>query len=197
MLKRIFDFFSSFVGILILFPLLILLVLINKVASNGPAFFVQTRVGRKGKPFKVIKLRTMTVMKDASKGSFDAGDRSRIPPVGRFLRKTKLDELPQLFNVLKGDMSLVGPRPEVEQWTRVYPEKWAIVHSVRPGITDYASIHFRNEEEILAASANPHETYKNEILPRKLALNIEYVNNQSFLEDIKIVFKTIFTVIVK
>ncbi len=197
MLKRIFDFFSSFLGVLILSPLLILLALIIKVSSSGPAFFMQSRVGRKGKPFKLIKLRTMSLSKEAAKGSFDAGDISRITPFGRFLRKTKLDELPQLFNVLKGDMSLVGPRPEVEQWTRVYPEKWAIVHSVRPGITDYASIHFRNEEEILAASVNPYETYKNEILPRKLALNIEYVNNQSFLEDLKIVFKTIFTVIVK
>ncbi len=139
----------------------------------------------------------MAIQKGTSKGAFDAGDQSHITPAGCFLRKTKLDELPQLFNVLKGDMSIVGPRPEVEQWTRVFPEKWAIVHTVRPGITDYASIHFRNEEEILAATENPLETYKNEILPQKLDLNIAYIKNQSFTEDLIIIFKTIFSIILK
>lgn len=163
----------------------------------GPILFRQLRVGKNGKLFRLNKFRTMRVLKEAESGSFDAGNSSRITPLGKFLRKTKLDELPQLFNVLAGDMSIVGPRPEVKQWTEVYPEKWAIVHSVRPGITDNASILFRNEEDILAASSNPTETYKTEILPKKLELYIDYVNNQSFLGDIKIILKTIYTVIAK
>jgi len=124
-------------------------------------------------------------------GSFDAGDTSRITPLGIFLRKYKLDELPQLLNVLLGDMSLVGPRPEVKQWTVVYPEKWKIVHSVKPGITDNASIEFRNEEFILAESQNPLKTYKDVILPRKLDLYIDYVQARSFWGDITIILKTI------
>ena len=133
----------------------------------------------------------MRVLKEASKGSFDAGSSARITPFGRFLRKTKLDELPQLFNVLVGDMSIVGPRPEVRQWTEVYPEKWKIVHTVKPGITDNASIRFRNEEEILAQSPDPIKTYKEEILPKKLDLYIDYVHNHSFTGDMKIILKTI------
>lgn len=137
----------------------------------------------------------MRVLKEASSGSFDAGNYSRITPFGRFLRKTKLDELPQLINVLKGEMSFVGPRPEVKQWTEVYPEKWKIVHSVKPGITDNASIEFRNEEELLAKSNDPIKTYKEVILPRKLDLYIEYVNTHTFTGDIKIILKTIKAVI--
>lgn len=139
----------------------------------------------------------MQVFNEAAKGSFDAGNSSRITPFGRFLRKTKLDELPQLFNVLKGEMSIVGPRPEVKQWTEVYPEKWQIVHTVKPGITDNASIEFRNEEELLAQSVDPIKTYREEILPRKLDLYIEYVNKQSFGGDLKIIFKTIEAIIFK
>ena len=139
----------------------------------------------------------MRVLKEATKGSFDAGNSSRITPLGRFLRKYKLDELPQLFNVLKCEMSIVGPRPEVKQWTEVYPEKWQIVHAVKPGITDYASIEFRNEEELLAKSDDAVKTYREEILPRKLDLYIDYVNNQSFLGDIKIIIKTLKVIIFK
>lgn len=163
----------------------------------GPIFFIQQRIGQFGKPFKLLKFRTMKVATGKSSGSFDAGDGSRITPLGRFLRRTKLDELPQLINVLRGDMSLVGPRPEVKQWTAVYPEKWKIVHSVRPGITDNASIEFRNEEQLLAASDYPIATYREIVLPRKLDLYIEYVNNQSFLVDITIILKTIKVVLFK
>lgn len=163
----------------------------------GPIFFKQQRIGKNGKLFWLYKFRSMFVIKYASKGTFHVGDTSRITPFGKILRKTKLDELPQLFNVLKGDMSIVGPRPEVEKWTKVYPEKWAIVHKVKPGITDNASILFRNEEEILKNSPNPEETYKNEILPRKLDLYIDYVNNHSFLGDMKIIFHTIKVVLFK
>jgi lipopolysaccharide/colanic/teichoic acid biosynthesis glycosyltransferase len=117
--------------------------------------------------------------------------------LGKILRKTKLDELPQLINVIKGDMSLVGPRPEVKKWTDVYPEKWAIVHRVKPGITDNASIEFRNEEEILSQSSNPEETYRNIILPHKLELYINYVHHHSFFGDLMIIIRTIQTIIIK
>lgn len=161
----------------------------------GPVLFCQQRIGHGGKVFRFNKFRSMRVLKEASSGSFDAGNYSRITPFGRFLRKTKLDELPQLINVLKGEMSFVGPRPEVKQWTEVYPEKWKIVHSVKPGITDNASIEFRNEEELLAKSNDPIKTYKEVILPRKLDLYIEYVNTHTFTGDIKIILKTIKAVI--
>ena len=197
MLKRGFDFVSSYTGIVLSAPLFLIITLIISTSMPGPILFRQLRVGKNGKLFRLNKFRTMRVLKEAEKGSFDAGNSSRITPLGKFLRKTKLDELPQLFNVLRGDMSIVGPRPEVKQWTEVYSEKWAIVHSVRPGITDNASILFRNEEEILAASSNPIETYKNEILPKKLDLYIDYVNNQSLIGDVKIILKTIYTVIAK
>lgn len=166
-----------------------------KILMPGPAFFIQNRIGLKGQMFNLFKFRSMSVVSDKNKGSFDAGDGSRITPLGKILRKTKLDELPQLINVLKGDMSIVGPRPEVKQWTEVYPEKWKIVHSVKPGITDNASIEFRNEEETLSQSDDPIKTYRDVILPRKLDLYIDYVNNQSFWGDLKIIFKTIKVVI--
>ncbi len=197
MLKTLFDRVVAFIALVLLSIPLILVSLVIKMLMPGPIFFIQQRIGQHGRPFRLIKFRTMKLAPDKSTESFDAGDNSRITPLGRFLRKTKLDELPQLINVLKGEMSFVGPRPEVKQWTEVYPEKWAIVHSVRPGITDYASMYFRNEEEMLATSQNPRETYKNEILPKKLDLNIEYIKNRSFIEDLKIIFKTLFVVAFK
>lgn len=163
----------------------------------GPVFFIQHRIGHLGRPFKLIKFRTMKLASGKSSGSFDAGDSSRITPLGRILRKTKLDEFPQLINVLKGDMSFVGPRPEVKQWTEFFPEKWKIVHTVKPGITDNASIEFRNEEEILAASSDPIKTYREEILPRKLDLYIDYVNNRTFSKDFKIIIYTLLAILKK
>jgi lipopolysaccharide/colanic/teichoic acid biosynthesis glycosyltransferase len=124
-------------------------------------------------------------------GVFNPGDKSRITRIGKFLRKYKLDELPQLYNVLKGDMSFVGPRPETEEWIDAYPEKWAIVLNVRPGITDNASIEFSNEEDILATSENPAEMYLKVILPKKLDYYTNYVNQHTFLRDIQIILKTI------
>jgi len=194
-MKPLFDRLFCFLGLLLFSLLLLFIALLIKVLMPGPVFFIQQRTGRQGRTFKLIKFRTMKVASGKSSGSFDAGDNSRITPFGQFLRKTKLDELPQLFNVLKGDMSFVGPRPEVKQWTEVYPEKWKIVHLVKPGITDNASIEFRNEEEILAQSDDPIKTYREEILPRKLDLYIDYVNNQTFLGDLKIILKTIKVVI--
>jgi lipopolysaccharide/colanic/teichoic acid biosynthesis glycosyltransferase len=196
-MKRIFDLITATLGLIILLPLFIIVGLFILITMPGPVFFRQQRVGQLGKPFQLYKFRTMRVLKDTEKGSFHAGDNSRITPLGRILRKTKIDELPQLINVARGEMSVVGPRPEVEQWTQVYPEKWEIVHRVKPGISDNASIIFRNEEEILAASDNPTETYKNVILPRKLDFYIQYVNNHSFWGDIRLIFKTLKTVIFK
>lgn len=190
-MKRIFDIVASFFGLFILSPLLILCSLIIVLGDGFPVFFRQVRVGRKGQSFWLLKFRTMSVQIGTEKGTFDAGSSARVTRVGSILRRTKLDELPQLWNVLKGDMSFVGPRPEVRKWVDTYPEHWAIVLHVRPGITDRASMLFRNEEEILAASNHPEETYKNVILPQKLKLYEEYVRTQSFWGDIKIIFQTL------
>jgi lipopolysaccharide/colanic/teichoic acid biosynthesis glycosyltransferase len=191
-MKRLFDFVSSLCGILILLPLFVILAFAVVIDTGFPVFFLQKRVGLYGRPFYIYKFRTMTLQKDASQGSFDAGDSRRVTPVGRVLRRTKLDELPQLWNVLRGDMSLVGPRPEVQKWVDVYPERWSRVLSLRPGITDNASLEFRNEEELLAASSNPEKTYSDEVLPRKLDLYEDYVQNHSLAGDIRIIFRTIF-----
>jgi lipopolysaccharide/colanic/teichoic acid biosynthesis glycosyltransferase len=197
MVREIFDSIMAIIALCIAAPLLLIITLLISLTMPGPILFRQLRVGKKGKLFRLNKFRTMKVLKEAEKGSFDVGNSSRITSLGRFLRRTKIDELPQLFNVLIGDMAIVGPRPEVKQWTEIYPEKWAIVHKVKPGITDNASILFRNEEEILAKSSNPTETYRNEILPKKLDLYIDYVNNQSLFGDLKIILRTIYTVIAK
>jgi lipopolysaccharide/colanic/teichoic acid biosynthesis glycosyltransferase len=163
----------------------------------GAIYFIQNRVGKDGNEFKLLKFRSMNELTHFTNDKFEVGDKSRVTRLGKILRRSKLDELPQLVNVLIGDMSLVGPRPEVKQWTEVYPEIWAIVHKVKPGITDPASIHFRNEEEILSMSDNPEKKYKSDILPKKLGIYIDYVNNQSLMGDIGILFKTIFAVFFK
>lgn len=196
-MKQIFDFVCSLLLLSFLIIPLIFIAILVKLTMPGPIFFIQDRVGKNGMIFKLIKFRTMKVADGKTSGSFDAGDTSRITILGNFLRKTKLDELPQLINVIKGDMSIVGPRPEVKKWTEVYPEKWAIVHQVKPGITDDASIEFRNEEVLLKNASNPNEFYQSQILPQKLKLYINYVHNQSFLGDIKIIFRTIGHVIFK
>lgn len=188
--KRIFDVFFSVVGLILFTPLFLIIAVLIKFLMPGPVFFIQIRIGKNGEPFKMYKFRTMKVAQGKEIGSFDAGDNSRITALGKLLRKTKFDELPQLLNVMFGEMSIVGPRPEVEKWTKVYPEKWHKVHTVRPGITDPASIVFRNEEEILAASKSPLVTYQYEILPKKLDLYIGYIEKKSIWIDIKIIFKT-------
>jgi len=197
MYKTILDFFLSALGILFLLPVWIIISIIIVINSGFPIFFRQTRVGKGGKDFRLLKFRTMRSNKTSAKGSFDAGDTSRVTAEGSFLRRTKLDELPQLVNVLVGEMSLVGPRPEVRQWVNAYPEKWRVIHKVKPGITDNASILFRNEEEILASSIEPEETYRNIILPKKLSLYLEYVKTQSLAQDCQIIFKTLLILIRK
>ncbi|MFA4943142.1 MAG: sugar transferase [Lentisphaeria bacterium] len=194
-MKRLFDIVTSFLGLVALSPLLLLTALAIVAADGVPLLFRQLRVGRHGRDFRLCKFRTMAVRKEAEMGSFDAGGAARVTPLGRFLRKTKLDELPQLWNVLIGDMSLVGPRPEVRKWVDAYPERWAAVLTVRPGITDNASIEFRNEEEILARAADPEKAYREDVLPRKLDLYEAYVQNHNLVGDLKILFRTLWTIV--
>jgi lipopolysaccharide/colanic/teichoic acid biosynthesis glycosyltransferase len=190
-MKRCLDIAGAVAGLVALSPLLIAVGTLVILESGLPGFFRQQRVGRGGRDFVLYKFRTMTLRHGTESGSFDAGSSTRVTRVGRILRKTKVDELPQLWNVLKGDMSLVGPRPEVRKWVDAYPARWRKVLTVRPGITDPASIVYRNEEEILAESTDPEATYREEILPHKLSLYEDYVDTRSFWGDIGILVKTV------
>ena len=190
-----FDIIFSGIGLLLLSPLLIVVSGMILIFDGRPIFFRQTRVGINGADFILNKFRTMNVVREAASGAFDAGDTSRITKIGAFLRKTKLDELPQLWNVFIGDMSFVGPRPEVRKWVDAYPERWAKVLTVKPGITDPASIFYRNEEELLAQADDPVACYRDQILPHKLDLYEEYVKSRTFWGDIILIFKTIMLVL--
>ncbi len=191
MLTRSFDIVFALLGILIVLPVFILISLVIIFSSRGGIVYRQVRVGKDSKDFYLLKFRTMKTDSDKS-GLLTVGERdNRITNVGYFLRKYKLDELPQLFNVLIGEMSLVGPRPEVRKYVELYNEEQKKVLSVKPGITDYASIEYANENEVLAKSENPEQTYINEIMPHKLKLNLKYINNQSFGVYLKIIFKTL------
>ena len=188
--KRSFDLALSLAGLVLLVPLLAAIVVLIRLGSAGPALFRQVRVGRQGKNFTLLKFRSMSVRSGSEQGDFDAGDSSRVTCLGRLLRASKLDELPQLWNVVRGEMSLVGPRPEVRKWVDAYPERWAIVHTVRPGITDPASIVYRHEERILAEALDPESVYRDTILPHKLTLYEGYVRSRSFLGDLAILGRT-------
>jgi lipopolysaccharide/colanic/teichoic acid biosynthesis glycosyltransferase len=193
-LKRLFDAFSALLVLIALGPLMLIIALVTRLDSPGGALFRQTRVGRGGRDFTLLKFRTMTVLEGAERGRFDCGDRGRVTAWGAWLRRLKLDEWPQFINVLKGDMSLVGPRPEVRPWVEAYPERWAGVLTVRPGLTDEASIEFRNEEELLAASPDPERLYRETILPRKLDHGEAYAARRTFLGDLSILARTILAV---
>ena len=195
MLKRGIDLFLGLAGLAVLSPVLGLLTLAILILDGAPALFRQTRVGRDGQDFTLVKFRTMARVAGTEVGSFDVGMCSRVTRLGAFLRHTKVDELPQLWNVLVGDMSLVGPRPEVRRWVEAYPERWARVLTVRPGITDPASIEFRHEEAILAAASDPEGTYRDVVLPRKLDLYERYVAGRSFLGDLGILVRTVWVVV--
>jgi lipopolysaccharide/colanic/teichoic acid biosynthesis glycosyltransferase len=188
--KRLFDLAVAGVGLILLAPLLVTIGAFILVADGPPALFRQVRVGRGGRPFILLKFRTMRAGEGAGEGAFEPGSTGRVTPAGRLLRLAKLDELPQLWNVVRGDMSLVGPRPEVRRWVNVYPERWGLVHTVRPGITDPASIRFRHEEEILRLSSDPEKTYGEEILPQKLDLYEDYVLRHSLGGDLRILWQT-------
>ncbi|MBX2970357.1 MAG: sugar transferase [Cyclobacteriaceae bacterium] len=194
MLKRLFDFVASSVGLLILFPFFLLIAVLIKFDSAGSVFYLQKRVGKDGALFKLFKFRTMRVSSDKAAAITIGARDSRITSVGFWLRKFKLDELPQLINVWKGEMSLVGPRPELKKFVDLYSADQLHVISVKPGITDYASIQFRNENELLEGKENPIDFYIREIMPVKLELNLRYINSQSFWLDIKIIFQTIFSI---
>lgn len=189
--KRFFDLAASACGFILLSPFLLLSALAVKLGGPGPVLFSHKRIGLDFKPFYTHKFRTMEDGAHKNGSPITIGGDARITPIGRLLRKTKLDELPQLFNVLKGDMSLVGPRPEVEQYVEMFKEDYKTVLSVRPGITDYAAIEYRNEEEILARYSDPQEAYVKEILPAKIALYKKYIAEQTFLTDLKILFRTL------
>jgi len=191
LLKRTFDIIFSFLGLLLLTPFIIIISIIIKAGSTGPAFYIQSRVGRNNKDFGLYKFRSMKKESDRS-GLLTVGDRDpRITGAGYYLRKYKLDEIPQLLNVFKGDMSFVGPRPEVRKYVVLYSEEQMKVLNVRPGITDPASIKYRNENELLAGAENPEKYYVNEIMPDKIRINLEYLNDRSFFSDVKIILKTL------
>ena len=191
MAKRWFDVVVSFVGLIVAAPFLLGVAAAIRLVDGAPVFFRQRRLGRRGSPFILYKFRTMRSAPNGSTGSFDAGDTSRVTRLGRCLRKAKLDELPQLWNVLRGDMSLVGPRPEVERWVAVYQDRWARIHAIRPGITDPASILYRHEEEMLSLASDPEGMYQKVILPEKLALYEEYLRTRTFWGDIGILLRTV------
>ncbi len=190
-IKRIFDFISSFLGCIILIPVFIIIAILIKLDSKGPIFFKQKRVGQHGEEFDILKYRTMVVDAEKIGKQITVGNDSRVTGIGKFLRKYKLDELPQLFNVLKGDMSLVGPRPEVPKYVKLYNEVEREVLKVKPGITDFASIEYRDENEILGSVENPEEYYINVIMKHKLQLNLKYIDNNNIFLDIKIILKTL------
>lgn len=189
--KRALDAALSSAGLLILSPLLAVLGLRVKIEDGGTVFYRGTRVGRGGSTFRIFKFRTMVMNAESIGGPSTSADDSRITRTGRTLRKYKLDELPQLLNVLKGDMSLVGPRPEVPSEVETYSADERRVLTVRPGITDWASIEFRNEGEILQGSADPHLTYREKIRPGKLRLALAYVDNISLRTDLEILARTV------
>ncbi len=193
--KRLFDITLSLIGLTFMLPLFAIIAILIKIDSQGPVFYKHRRVGKNFKPFGVYKFRTM--VKDADKigPQITSGGDPRITKIGRFLRKSKIDELPQLINVLKGDMSLVGPRPEVEKYVNLYKKDYQEILKVRPGITDISSVIYRDEEAVLKEQPNPDEYYKNILLPRKIQLAKKYVKNQSILLDLKIILATILKVI--
>lgn len=196
-MTRFFDIVFSLIGIIILFPLFIVVYLLIIIESKGGGFYLQDRVGKNGVDFKLYKFRSMRVGSD-KKGLITIGGRDpRMTKTGYFIRRFKLDELPQLLNVLKGQMSLVGPRPEVRKYVQLYTIEQLRVLSLRPGITDYASIEYVDENEILGKASNPEKVYIEEIMPDKIRLNLKYIDNYNICEYFKIIFMTIWKIVVK
>lgn len=194
-MKRIFDMFSSFVVLVILAPFFLVIAILIKLDSPGKVFFKQIRVGKDEKHFSLIKFRTMRPDSDRL-SQITVGDRDpRVTHVGYFLRKYKLDEIPQLFNIIGGDMSVVGPRPEVPKYVELYSSEQRTVLTIRPGLTDYASLHYVNESEILAKASDPEKAYINKIMPHKLELNQKYIREKSFVTDLKIILQTLLRII--
>lgn len=197
MLKRLFDIISSFIVLLLLLPLLIIITFLISLGSKGGPFYRQKRIGKNNVPFNLLKFRTMKIGSD-KKGLLTVGNNdNRITKIGSVLRKYKLDELPQLINILKGQMSVVGPRPEVEKYVKLYDKSQLKILNVKPGLTDYASLEYLDENKILAKSDQPEATYIKEVMPAKLKLNQKYISEFSLSTDIKIIFLTISKILSK
>ena len=194
-MKRVFDLITSLLGLFLLSPILLLVALLIKSDSTGPIFFRQERMGKGFRPFFIFKFRTMTQHTAAQVRLLTVGDDSRITRVGRFLRKAKIDELPQLFNVLKGEMTFVGPRPEVRQFVELFRADYEEILKVRPGITDLASLKYRDEAMLLGKSKNPVEEYVTQILPDKIKLSKEYIRKSSFFFDLILILKTLLKIV--
>ena len=191
MLKRFFDITSSLIVLTIGLPFFIIISLLIALDSKGGVFFIQQRVGKHNKDFGLFKFRTMRRGSEKAGQITVGGKDPRITKTGYLLRKFKLDEFPQLLNVILGDMSIIGPRPEVRRYVDIYSKEQLEVLAVRPGLSDFASIEYMNENELLGKSENPEKTYIEEIMPAKLKLNLKYIQQKSFSTDIKLIFKTI------
>jgi lipopolysaccharide/colanic/teichoic acid biosynthesis glycosyltransferase len=196
LIKRLFDIVVAIVGLTVLSPILVAVAIWVRVGSRGPIVFAQKRVGRDFHPFWIYKFRTMVPDADARGPITWGGDEDpRITRAGRILRRTKLDELPQLVNVLRGDMSFVGPRPEVPQYVQLFREDYREILRTRPGITDFASLEFRDEAALLARSPSPEEAYVKDILPEKIRLSRQYVQSASLWVDLRVIFKTLLRIV--
>lgn len=194
-MKRVFDIIFSLTVLLLFLPLGLVISVLILISSKGGIFYKQTRIGKNKKPFSLLKFRSMKIESD-KKGKLTVGmNDKRITKIGGFIRKYKLDEFPQFINVIKGDMSIVGPRPEVKEYVDLYNEEELKILNVKPGITDYASLEYFRENEVLAQSKNPEKTYIEEIMPKKIALNYKYLKNPTLFHDFKIIFKTILRII--
>jgi lipopolysaccharide/colanic/teichoic acid biosynthesis glycosyltransferase len=193
--KRLFDILFSLIGLVVLSPLFAIVALLIKLDSEGPVFYRGVRAGKDGKPFRIFKFRTMVVNADKIGGPSTSADDPRLTRVGKILRRYKIDEFPQMINILRGEMSFVGPRPEVLQEVELYTDEERLLLSVPPGMVDYATTRFHNEEEILRGSVDPHQAYREKIRPEKIKLGLEYVRNRSFWGDIKILLQFITTLI--
>ncbi|MFB6257508.1 MAG: sugar transferase [Flavobacteriales bacterium] len=189
-MKRLFDIGAAFFGLLFLAPFFLFLVILIPLDGKGGPFFKQTRVGKNGRHFGLLKFRTM-VPRAETEGKLTVGKDPRVTRIGAFMRKYKLDEFPQLINVLKGDMSIVGPRPEVPDYVAYYDESERRVLSIRPGLTDEASLAYLEEERLLKEAEDPERTYLEEVLPQKLRLNLRYVEEQSMKKDLLLIAKTL------
>jgi lipopolysaccharide/colanic/teichoic acid biosynthesis glycosyltransferase len=188
-LKRLFDIIASIAGLMLLSPLFAVIAVAVKAHDGGPVFYRATRIGKDGRPFRLYKFRTMVIGADKLGPGITAGGDTRVTKMGRWLRRTKLDELPQLINVLAGDMSLVGPRPEDPRYVALYTPEQRKVLAVRPGITSAASLAYRREEQMLGG-ADWEATYRGQVMPAKIAIDLEYMANRSFWSDLVLIIQT-------
>lgn len=191
MMKRFFDIIASALALILLSPLFFIIAVAIKICDGGPIFYAQIRVGKGFVPFKIYKFRTMVVGAEKIGSAITAKGDERVTKIGKLLRRWKLDELPQLMNVLKGDMSIVGPRPEDPKYVNIFKDDYRKILQVKPGITDYASLEYRHEEEVLAKYEDPEKAYVEFVLPRKIELSKKYIRERTILKDIALIIKTI------